>query len=101
MGFRVMKQVRMLAAVGLLGVCNGAQAADYFAVRGGIPNSQYFFKNDRVGNQYLFFIGNEVLSGAGLKDPGLRYSTQMTQAFKRHFPGANPVETRHMQPGGS
>lgn len=93
-----MKRVWLVAAVCLAGVSRGA---DYFAVRGGIPNSQYFFKNDRVGNQYLFFIGNEVLSGAGLKDPGLRYSTQMTQAFKRHFPGANPVETRHMQPGGS
>ena len=101
MGCRVTKQVRMLAAGCLLGVCNGVQAAGSFAVRGGIPNSQYFFKHDQVGNQYLFFIGNEVLSGAGLKDPGLRYSAQMTQAFKRHYPDASPIETRHMQPGGS
>jgi len=97
---REVRQV-LLAAGCLLGVCNGVPAADFFAVRGGIPNSQYFFKHDKVGNQYLFFIGNEVLSGAGLKDQKLRYSTQMTQAFKRHYPDANPIETRHMQPGGS
>ncbi|HON47090.1 MAG TPA: SGNH/GDSL hydrolase family protein [Kiritimatiellia bacterium] len=100
MMLREVRQV-LLAAGCLLGVCNGVPAADFFAVRGGIPNSQYFFKHDKVGNQYLFFIGNEVLSGAGLKDQKLRYSTQMTQAFKRHYPDANPIETRHMQPGGS
>lgn len=75
--------------------------ADFYKVRSGIPNSQYFFKNDKVGNQYLFFIGNSVLAGTGLKDQNLRYSRQMTQGFKKHFPNANPHETRHMQSGGS
>lgn len=78
-----------------------AAPADYYQIRGGIPNSQYFFKNDKVGNQYLFFIGNSVLAGTGLKDPNLRYSAQMMKGIKKHFPGANPHETRHMQPGGS
>lgn len=78
-----------------------ASAADYYQVRGGIPNSQHFFKNDRVGNQYLFFIGNSVLAGTGLKDPNLRYSVQMVKGFKRHFSDARIIETRHMQPGGS
>jgi len=96
-----MKRVWLVAAVCLAGAAGVLRGAGYFTVRGGIPNSQYFFKHDKVGNQYLFFIGNEVLSGAGLKDPGLRYSAQMTQAFKRHYLAANPIETRHMQPGGS
>jgi len=78
-----------------------AAAADYYQIRGGIPNSQYYFKNDTVGNQYLFFIGNSVLAGVGLKDQGLRYSAQMVKGFKRHFPSAGMNETRHMQPGGS
>ena len=78
-----------------------AAAADYYQVRGGIPNSQYFFKDDRSGNQYLFFIGNSVLGGTGLKDKGLRYSAQMVKGFKKHFPEASMPETRHMQPGGS
>ena len=78
-----------------------AAAADFYQVRGGIPNSQYFFKNDTVGNQYLFFIGNSVLDGAGLKDQNLRYSAQLVKGFKKHFPNANPHETRHIQPGGS
>ena len=78
-----------------------ASAADYYQVRGGIPNSQHFFKIDRVGNQYLFFIGNSVLAGTGLKNNGLKYSTQMVNGFRRHFPDARIIETRHMQPGGS
>ncbi len=78
-----------------------AADADYFKVRGGIPNSQYCFKNDRVGNQYLFFIGNSVLAGTGLNDQNLRYSAQMVKGFKKHFPQAGMNETRHMQPGGS
>jgi len=79
----------------------GAAPADYYQIRGGIPNSQYFFKNDTVGNQYLFFIGNSVLAGTGLKDPNLRYSAQMIQGFKKYYPEAGMHETRHMQPGGS
>lgn len=78
-----------------------APAADFYQVRGGIPNSQHFFKANTVGNQYLFFIGNSVLAGAGLKDANLRYSAQMVKGFKKHFPEAGIIETRHMQPGGS
>ena len=73
-----------------------ASAADFYQVRGGIPNSQHFLKNDRVGNQYFFFIGDSVLAGTGLKDANLRYSFQMVQAFKKHFPQAGIHETRHM-----
>jgi len=76
-------------------------AAEYWQVRGGIPNSQFFFKEDRRGNQYLFFIGNSVLAGTGLKDQSLRYSAQMMKAIRKHFPQAGIRETRHMQPGGS
>jgi len=75
--------------------------AEFFHVRGGIPNSQYYFQANVVGNQYLFFIGNSVLAGTGLKDANLRYSAQMVQGFKKHFPQANIIETRHTQPGGS
>ncbi len=78
-----------------------AGAADFYQVRGGIPNSQYYFHANSVGNQYLFFIGDSVLAGAGLKDPNLRYSTQMVKGFKKHFPEAAIIETRHVQPGGS
>ncbi len=78
-----------------------AAEADYYQTRGGIPNSQYYFKNDTVGNQYLFFIGNSVLAGTGLKDQNLRYSSQMVKGFKKHFPSASVIETRHSQPGGS
>ncbi|MGV8094037.1 MAG: hypothetical protein AB2L24_19410 [Mangrovibacterium sp.] len=74
---------------------------EFFKIRGGIPNSQYFFKANIVGNQYLFFIGNSVLAGAGLKQTDLRYSAQMVKGFKKYFPDTNMPETRHMQPGGS
>jgi lysophospholipase L1-like esterase len=90
----------LVAALVLLG-CVRTQAADFYQVRGGIPNSQYFFKNDKVGNQYLFFIGDSVLAGTGLKDANLRYSAQTVQGFKKYFPQAGMRETRHMQPGGS
>ena len=72
-----------------------------YQTRGGIPNSLYFLKNDTVGNQYLFFIGDSVLAGTGLKDEGLRYSAQLVKDLKKHFPNASPHETRHIQPGGS
>jgi len=87
----------------LFTTCAGweAPAAEFYRVRGGIPNSQYYFKANTVGNQYLFFIGNSVLSGADLKDANLRYSAQMVKGFKKHFPDAQIIETRHMQPGGS
>ena len=83
------------------GMAGTARAADFYQVRGGIPNSQYYFKANTVGNQYLFFLGNSVLAGTGLKDAGLRYSAQMVKSFKRHFPDAGIIETRSMQPGGS
>ena len=78
-----------------------AEAAEFYQVRGGIPNSQYYFKANVVGNQYLFFIGNSVLAGTGLKDANLRYSAQMAKGFKKHFPQSQITETRHTQPGGS
>jgi lysophospholipase L1-like esterase len=78
-----------------------AAAADFYQVRGGIPNSQYYFKADTVGNQYLFFIGNSVLAGTGLQDQGLRYSAQLIKGLKTSFPDAAMIETRHCQPGGS
>ncbi len=81
-------------------MANGSEKV-FYQVRKGIPNSQYFFRANTVGNQYLFFIGNTVLAGIGLNDPNLRYSAQMVLAFKKYFPDAAMNETRHMQPGGS
>jgi lysophospholipase L1-like esterase len=85
----------------LAGTARMAEAADFYQIRGGIPNSQYYFKANVVGNQYLFFLGNSALAGTGLKDAGLRYSAQMVKGFKKHFPEATIIETRHSQPGGS
>ena len=89
------------AALVSAGLACLAQGAEFYQVRGGIPNSQYYFKANTVGNQYLFFIGNSVLAGTGLHDPNLRYSVQMVQGLKKHFPEATIIETRHTQPGGS
>jgi lysophospholipase L1-like esterase len=102
MGTKPLKDI-MLCALLIATTAGTAMAAatDYYQIRGGIPNSQYCFKNDRVGNQYLFFIGNTLLAGTGLKDQNLRYSAQMVKGFKKHFPQAGMNETRHMQPGGS
>jgi len=74
---------------------------DFYKIRNGVPNSQYFIKENIAGNQYIFFIGNSVLSGAGLKDSSLRYSAQFIKAIKKYYPDANIPENRHMQPGGS
>ena len=90
----------LISCLLFLCVCR-AQGKAFYEIRGGIPNSQYYFKNDRVGNQYLFFIGNKTLAGEGLKNANLRYSVCMKDAFKRHYPEASPNETRHMYPGGS
>jgi len=92
-----------IAVVGVLAAlaAGGARAADCFQIRGGIPNSQFFLKANAVGNQYVFFIGNSVLAGTGLKDGNLRYSAQMIQGFKKHFPDAAVIEKRNSQPGGS
>ncbi len=76
-------------------------AGNYYQIRDGIPNSQYFLKANVVGNQYLFFIGDSVLAGTGLRDQGLRYSAQMVKGLKKYFPEADMRETRHIQPGGS
>ena len=102
MGTTPVKNV-ILCALLIVGAAWTAAAApaDYYQIRGGIPNSQCYFKNDKVGNQYLFFIGDSVLAGTGLKDQNLRYSAQMVKGFKKHFPNAGMNETRHMQPGGS
>jgi len=80
---------------------SAAADTDYFQVRGGIPNGQHYFKANVVGNQHLFFIGDSVLAGTGLKDAELRYSAQMVKGFKKDFPQAEMHETRHSQPGGS
>lgn len=95
--------MRLTKAVMVLVMAAGTAwgVADFYQVRDGIQNSQYYFKVNTVGNQYLFFIGNSVLAGQGLKDANLRYSAQMVKGFKKHFPESNPHETRHMQPGGS
>jgi lysophospholipase L1-like esterase len=87
----------------VLGACSVSMAKEtsFYRVRGGIPNSQYYFQANAVGNQYLFFIGNSVLAGTGLKDANLRYSAQLVKGFKKRFPDAAMPETRHMQPGGS
>jgi lysophospholipase L1-like esterase len=83
------------------GAAGKSAEEDYYKIRGGIPNSQYYLKANIVGNQYLFFIGNSVLAGTGLKDANLRYSAQMVKGLKKYFPEASIHETRHMQPGGS
>ncbi len=78
-----------------------AEADDFYALRGGIPNSQYFFDKNIVGNQYLFFIGDAVMDGEGLKNRDLRYPSVMCRQFRKHYPDATIIETRHPQPGGS
>lgn len=80
---------------------SSAGASDFYAVRDGIANSRYFFEKNQVGNQYLFFIGDTVLAGEGLKDGNLRYSGVMSRCFRKHYPDAGIIETRHCQPGGS
>lgn len=82
-------------------LCGNLFADDYYEIRNGIPNSQHFLKNDRVGNQYFFFIGNSVLRGTGLEDQDLRYSNQIIEGVKKHFPDAAPIEKRYMEDGGS
>lgn len=93
---------RILLSALLSTCCAWSVHADgFYQVRGGIPNSQHFFKANVVGNQYLFFVGNSVLAGTGLKDAELRYSAQLIKGFKRHFPDATMIERRNTQPGGS
>ena len=80
----------------LLGVCMAsiARSADwksaaFYQIRGGIPNSQYYFQADISGNQYLFFLGDSVLAGTGLKNQNLRYSAQMVKGFRKYFQGGD------------
>lgn len=73
----------------------------FFAIRNGIPNSQYFFNLNQTGNQYLFFIGGDLLDGVGLSNPNNRWSAKMTACFRKHFPQSGIIETRHSQPLGS
>jgi len=102
MGAKLVQRVMACALIAAAAAWTAPAAEpDYYRIRDGIPNSQYFFKNDTVGNQYLFFIGNSVLAGTGLQDQNLRYSAQMVAGFKKHFPNAGIIETRHTQPGGS
>ncbi len=91
----------MCCGVLIAGLATTSTAADYYQIRDGIPNSQYFFQANRNGNQYLFFFGNSVLGGSGLKDARLRYSAQMVKGFKKYFPETSMPEIRHIQPGGS
>jgi hypothetical protein len=98
---RVCKHAALCWALLSALAASSVRASDFYQVRGGIPNSQFFFRAKTVGNQYLFFIGNSVLAGTRLKDPNLRYSAQMVKGFKKHFPEAVIIETRHLQPGGS
>ena len=93
---------KTLASIFVLCCCFfvSLRAEDYFALWDGIPNAQYFMQKNSVGNQYFFFIGNEALAGTGLRNPSLRYSAQMVQAFKRHYV-TDIHETRYMYPGGS
>lgn len=73
----------------------------FYALRGGIPNSQYFFRANITGNQYIFYIGSDLLDGVGLSNPNERWSALMTECFRKHFPGAGIIETRYAQPKGS
>ena len=96
-------QTRKMFFCALFSMCLAwmSPAADFYQVRGGIPNSQYYFKANTVGNQYLFFIGNSVQAGVGLKDANLRYPAQMVKDFNKHFPNATVIERLNSQPGGS
>jgi lysophospholipase L1-like esterase len=91
----------MLSASGIERSSMKSNSEKFMRIRGGIPNSQYYFRANTVGNQYLYFIGNSVLEGAGLKDANMRYSAQMVKGFKKHFPSATMVERRQTYPGGS
>ena len=84
--------VPLILAAMLVVTCAGAaRSADFYELRDGIPNSQYFLRQNSVGNQYLFFIGNSVLAGAGLQTPDLRYSLRMTEAIRKQIPDASVV----------
>ncbi len=72
-----------------------------YQVRNGIPNSLYYFRLNQTGNQYLFYVGGDLLDGVGLSNPNHRWSATMSEAFRKHFPDSSIIETRHCQPLGS
>ncbi|MDO4628805.1 MAG: SGNH/GDSL hydrolase family protein [Planctomycetia bacterium] len=72
-----------------------------YQIRNGIPNSLYYFRLNQTGNQYLFYVGGDLLDGVGLSNPNHRWSVTMSEAFRKHFPDSSIIETRHSQPLGS
>ena len=99
-----MKLTHLPAALGLLlslVFVTALQAeSPFFSVRNGIPNSQYFFNLNQVGNQYVFYVGSDLMLGAGLSSTK-SWSTRMSECLRAHFPGSAIIETRHPQPLGS
>lgn len=99
-----MKLTHLTAALGLLlslVFVSVLQAEDgFFSVRNGIPNSQYFFKLNKTGNQYIFYVGSDLMNGSGLSSTK-SWSKQMTDCFHVYFPDSHIIETRHPQPLGS
>ncbi|QDT62807.1 SGNH/GDSL hydrolase family protein [Calycomorphotria hydatis] len=91
----------VMALLITISAAHASFANDYFQIRDGIPNSQYYLQLNQVGRQYLFFIGNSVLSADGLKNQDLRYSNQLIKGFQKHYPDARMIEKRNTQPGGS
>lgn len=81
-------------------ICCLAEGQKYWNVRGGIGNSVEFLKQNRAGNQYIFFIGGKVLQGDALKNKNLRYSLTFINALKRNF-GGGPMEIRQPMDGGA
>ena len=91
----------LFCAVLIASITGTSMAENFYKIRNGVQNSQHFWKNDRVGNQYCFYLGNSVINATGLKDKNLRYSQHIHQGIKKHFPDANPREVRQPYPGGS
>ena len=102
--------VSSLAITGITGTLSASEikrgrknlnSLNFIQIRDGIPNSQFFLRENKVGNQYLFFIGNSVLNGTGLKDQELAYSKQMVKGIAKQFPDSRLIERRQVYPGGS
>ena len=93
------KHISFTSFVLAAAIAAAANAADCWKIRGGIPNSQYFFKLDRAGNQYIFFIGDLAQCPKGLH-PSLRYTRVMTDAVKKRF-GGSPREVPQPMDGGT
>lgn len=81
---------------------SAAKTSDsFYAVRKGIPNSQYFFHLNQTGNQYVFYVGSDLLTGQGLSNPNDSWCNLMSEALKKHFPESRIITTKHAQPKGS